>query len=788
MHQLKNDIFNVIVDPKLGSFDILTNDKKLPSLKGIRFGVTYNWHGSRFTTLVEGWDVCDQKQEKITLLNHGEVEILTLGIPADVRGIAAQLQIGVIQEYPLVIWKITLQNQGADPVEVERIEVLNIDPKQAGEVLYPQAKTQKDLGFFSNGWQSWSPTQWYSAVDKMNISKLGRLQHPMIYNEGTPLPRRRGSFSSDMFGVIGDRAARSGFVLGFLSQLNHFGSIWVEFNDRTTLRMWANGDNVRLDPGRSMETDWVVFNPVLLDHRDPLDKYLDAVARENHIRVPDESPVGWCSWYHFYTHLTVENVRENLKTILDHQEILPIQLVQIDDGFETQVGDWFSFKSDFPDGVAPLAEEIIREGLLPGLWLAPFIVHPKSTLIKVHPDWILRKKNGKPVNSGYGWGTLDTALDLTIPDALSYVCSVVKTASQEWGFPYLKLDFLYAAALPGVYQDPTQTRAQVLRKGMQAIREAVGLEVTLVGCGAPFGPMLGLVDAMRIGADVSGNWNPKVHGIGSFIKNEPSFPCARNSIRNILTRANLHKHWWINDPDCLLLRPQTHLSLAEVQSLASAISLTGGSLLLSDDLPNLPAERRRIAEILIPVIGERARVVDWFDAEMPEKLRLDLVNETGEWHILSRFNWTEAEANLKFEPAEYHLPEGNYWVHEFWTGKMNPMSFDKPTMIERIPTHGCAVFAVRRKVEYTPCYLGSDLHISQGLEVAHWKANKSEVDITLRLPRKASGMVTLYLPGLKHTIFVEDHEVAADQTGRGIVTFPVIVDGFANIACQWQAG
>ena len=42
--------------------------------------------------------------------------------------------------------------------------------------------------------------------------------------------------------------------------------------------------------------------------------------------------------------------------------------------------------------------------------------------------------------------------------------------------------------------------------GMEAIREAVGPDVTLLGCGAPFGPMLGLVEAMRIGPDVSGDW------------------------------------------------------------------------------------------------------------------------------------------------------------------------------------------------------------------------------------------------------------------------------------------
>ena len=65
---------------------------------------------------------------------------------------------------------------------------------------------------------------------------------------------------------------------------------------------------------------------------------------------------------------------------------------------------------------------------------------------------MLRKKNGKPVNAGFVWNALDTALDLTVPEALAYACSVVRTASAEWGYPYLKLDFLYAAALKGSYK------------------------------------------------------------------------------------------------------------------------------------------------------------------------------------------------------------------------------------------------------------------------------------------------------------------------------------------------
>ena len=34
-------------------------------------------------------------------------------------------------------------------------------------------------------------------------------------------------------------------------------------------------------------------------------------------------------------------------------------------------------------------------------------------------------------------------------------------------------------------------------------------------------------------------------------------PSVRNALQNVLCRLPLHQRWWINDPDCLLLRPET---------------------------------------------------------------------------------------------------------------------------------------------------------------------------------------------------------------------------------------
>ena len=779
--QLSNSIFCVHFDANQGSFDVSTVDPELPDLYQARINLAYRVENRLVKTELNHWQELKKTDESKDLDCQDEVDLVGFQTIPDQYGIACKLHFGIMKEYPLVVWKVEMIHQGSVPVEVVSIDLLDLDPAKGGRIKWSKAVVARDLGFYSNGWQSWSTSRWYPADGKMNVSRLGGLQLPMTQNVGTPLPKAKGQFSSDFFAVLGDRAARNGFLVGSLSQLNQFTSIVADFNSEPRLRMWANGDNARLDPGCSMITDWAAFNPILLDHRDPLNKYLEAVERQNRIRVPSESPTGWCSWYHFYTHISESIIKQNLNTIVEKQEVLPLQLVQIDDGFESQIGDWFTFKPEFPNGVAPLAAEIKREGLLPGLWLAPFILHPKAEVIKEHPDWVLRKANGKPASAGYCWGAITTALDLTVPEALDYACRVVKTASSEWGYPYLKLDFLYAATVDCQYQDPTVTRAQVLRKGMEAIRNAVGPDVTLLGCGAPLGSMLGLVEAMRIGADVSGDWAPKFAGIGAFIKNEPGMPCARNSIRNILTRAFQHQHWWINDPDCLLIRPETRLSLAEVRSLTTAIALTGGSLLVSDDLPKLPKDRLRIAECLLPVLGDRARVIDWFDAEMPAKLRLDQVNETGEWHVLAKFNWSDQPADLTLSATEFHLPEGDYWTSEFWSATVQKVNDGNELRFSQVPAHGCVLTAWRNALRDVPVYLGSDLHISQGVEVAEWKSDGECIQFTLRLPRTTNGQVRLSVPGGVNDIRVNDKQVEVNVGVAGVFTIPVEVDGFARI-------
>ncbi len=718
-------------------------DRRLPgaSLEEVRMRVAYRLGGKQFEAL-NTWLQGETAGPLAISSEQGPLKQITLTFGPDENGLHWTLDFALPKRYPFFLWRLGVENESRQPIFIERLDLLNMG---SGSRLSLGPKPE--LAFFSNGWQSWSYCGVYTPGERFRRTRLGFLSAPTGSNAGASWPSRSGLYPSQMFGVVGDRVDRLAMLAGFLSQKEHFGTLEMGIAKGLPypyLHLWANGDGARLDPGQHLVTDWACLHFLNLDDPDPLGPYLEAVARQHGIKqevVRSKIPTGWCSWYqfcdeHYVGTATAQDIRENLQSIAGLRPDLPLELVQIDDGFEAQIGDWLSFNPKFTDGVAPLAAEIRLAGLTPGIWLAPFIVHPKARLAAEHPNWLLRGALGRPVNAGYLWGAFATALDLTHPEAQSHVSEVINTATQEWGFPYLKLDFLYAASLPGKRHDPTRTRAQALRAGLEIIRNAAGKEAFLLGCGCPLGPAIGLMDGMRIGADVARRWNPSYIGIEKLFKGEADFPAARNASHNTLTRSALHRRWWVNDPDCLLLRPTTHLTLAEVQSLATAVALTGGSLLFSDHMPDLPPERLRIAQALLPLIGERPRLLDWFDATNPRRLRLDLQGAAGAWHLLACFNWEEVGQVFDIRVKDYDLdPASPYIAREFWSGEteiswsqgwLNPQS---------IPPHGVLLLAVRLFQPDLPQYLGSDLHISQGLEVAGWQASTGSLDLQLRSTR-----------------------------------------------------
>ncbi|MFD1046890.1 hypothetical protein ACFQ1S_15730, partial [Kibdelosporangium lantanae] len=61
------------------------------------------------------------------------------------------------------------------------------------------------------------------------------------------------------------------------------------------------------------------------------------------LAAPRPAPTIWCSWYQYFTKVTEANVDANLALMGD----LPIDVVQVDDGYQAELGDWLVPSSDF---------------------------------------------------------------------------------------------------------------------------------------------------------------------------------------------------------------------------------------------------------------------------------------------------------------------------------------------------------------------------------------------------------------------------------------------------------
>jgi alpha-galactosidase len=740
MTTLENDWLQLTVNPPGANWGLVNRKDETIGLQNVRTTAMYRRGSSRLQPL-QDWTSAKIVERDEFSPTHGHLTLLEIHSIPETGGLSWMITFALPDDFPFLLWKMKLHNHGSEAIYVSRLDMLRIEPTSGGAVF---TNPPFSPAFFSNGWQSWSYCGVFGAADRFRRTRLGPLRAPTDFNQGTAQPSRPGHFSSDMFGLLGDRAQQ------------HFGSLETKLNlPQPSLLMWANGDDARLDPDTSLESDWAYLQFLDIDQADPLGIYMEAVARQHNLHnmasLRGDPPTGWCSWYQFSSEqyigtITTSALNSNLEAIIQMLPNLPLEIFQIDDGFQAQIGDWLSFAEDFPNGIAPLAEKSVASGLTPGLWLAPFVVHPKSRLAEEHPDWILRGRFGRPANAGFHWQTFATALDVTHPDALEYASQVVHTAVHEWKFSYLKLDYVYAAALPGTRYDPTSTRAQALHAAMKYLRQAAGEDVFILGCGCPLGPAIGLVDAMRIGPDTHWTWYPNVSGIESFLRQEPNLPSVFNACHNAISRAPMHRRWWINDPDCLLLRTETPLTEAEVKTAATVIAMTGGSLFLSDDLPRLSPERLRIAEALLPLIGRAPQIMEWFDLQAPSRMRVDLENPTGIWHLLASINWDSEPQDITLNLREFDLdPQSQYFAREFWSQKTHRMTRGK-LLRDRLPPHGALLLALRPIKYDEPQYLGSDLHISQGLEASTWKTSPRRVELKLDRPGLAEGSAFLYLP------------------------------------------
>ncbi|MGD8966952.1 MAG: alpha-galactosidase [Anaerolineae bacterium] len=617
---------------------------------------------------------------------------------------------------------VRMTHRGENPIHIETIDVLAAPIPGRGSA--PRA-----WSVYQNGWQSWSPTF------------ARHLGNGLYTAPGTPAYRRRhqphweprsaGTISSEWVTVLATRKVEdsAALLIGFVTAEDQLAEILVR-EDGSELIARCHCDGVRINPGESLRSETLL----LRTGSDPLpllEAWADEMGNEMQARVPADPPTGWCSWYIFYGENTAQDVVDNVTAIEAHD--LPLDVVLIDDGYQTAIGDWLSLdREKFPAGMKVVAEEIRQAGHRVGIWTAPFGAAADSQLLAHHPDWVLRDEANLPVVGWVHWETTCYALDCTHPEVLAWLRETFTRMRQEWTVDLFKIDFLFAAARPGRRHDDTATRAQALRRGVKAIRAAIGSKSFLLGCGAPLGSCVGLVDGMRIGPDVDPNWHP-------IWRHDLSSVSTKNALRNVVTRAPLHGRLWANDPDCVLVRERGQdmdLVLNETRTLAALVALSGGLVLDSDDLSRISPGRLKYMRQTLPPTGISARPLDLFEHEMPRLFVLPVERGWGHWWVAGMINWDDHTVETTVRLADLGLPPGRYHAYHYWRRRYLGVTEDA-IRVRRHQPHETAVLLFK-PVSHRPDLLTTTFHVCQGVvEIAdcRFEIADSSTRITVMLQK-----------------------------------------------------
>ncbi len=417
--------------------------------------------------------------------------------------------------------------------------------------------------FFRHGWQSWSLAAW-TDLTPLPVQQP-KLLHPMQID---PVYADETSPHSSWVTAV-EIADDDILLLGALGLDAH-----VKLNGDQLQGQYETGGG-----------EWLIARG---DEAAVFAKYAEELSKRLGKKSDRPAPRIWCSWYSLYTAID----EAILHGIFDGLGDLPFDVLQVDDGWQVSIGDWEA-NAKFPSGMNALAQKIKSTGRTAGLWLAPLIAVESSRLFREHPDWFLHDAQGKFASAGFNWGERLFALDTTHPAALEWLAALMKQV-RAWGFNYLKLDFLYAGALPGKRRVDTPREA-AYRQGLKVMRAAMGAEAFFLTCGAPILPSLGLCDALRVGPDVSGKWEDPRDAILLY---NPTTPGTRNAIRTTVNRLWLQP-LVMTDPDVAYFVDRENSLSAEHKQLLQDLALVC-NFKATSDLPQWMsrAQRESLREFL----------------------------------------------------------------------------------------------------------------------------------------------------------------------------------------------
>ncbi|KAG1055030.1 hypothetical protein G6F43_002988 [Rhizopus delemar] len=505
--------------------------------------------------------------------------------------------------------------------------------------------------------------------------------------------------------------------IGSVSEHSGYSYYKANFNDHT-LSFYKDIEGKSLKKGQELRLKFSVFQgKETSDLTEIWSRYATYYDPQHAFRNPDHL-TGWSSWYNFYERVTEADVLASLKAFEQHP--YPIDVFQIDDGYQVQIGDWLDVdKNKFPRGMKALADDIIQQGKMPGIWIAPYAVGFNSTIVEEHPDWLLKYPNSNQLLvAGPNWGGF-YALDIYNPEAKAYLERVFDEVLDTWGFKLLKLDFLFAAAMvPRL----GKSRGEIMWDATDLIVKLTRKRALILGSGVPLPSTWGKFEYNRMSSDASPWWDHTVLKLANVRERVSTL----NALTSTLNRWPIGSRMLGGDPDVFFIRSDNNkLSVEEKHTLLIVNIILGQLTLMSDNVNLYNESEHRLYGSIFP--KPEAQVKDMQSIGI-EAYKVEYTCNRRKYLFLT---------NLSPLPVTTQLPLDDDGKYIYYFEHSNVLVQSKVDWLKSQSTiflkpHETRAF-MKVSDDKQDVYIGSTGHIVPGTEIDALLSNKKDViHITLK--------------------------------------------------------
>ena len=335
------------------------------------------------------------------------------------EGIEKTVMVTFYERHPgLALLRVGYRNNGKQPLTLEAWS-------NSGYTLLPARGNAGKRGFWTfSGASHADRRDWVQPLKAGYEQRNFMGMNSSDYGGGTPVA---DVWQPDCGLAVGHLDTVPRLIALPVSKVKAGAAIGLEYEQAATLQ-----------PGQELATFDTFVTLHTGDYFTALNRYRLVMA-ERGLAAPQAGPESyepiWCAWG-YERDFTIPLMTGTLAKAKE----LGLEWAVLDDGWQTNEGDWKIDRKKFARGDADmkqLVDTIHDAGLKARLWIAPLAVDPGSDLLHEHTDMLLLDAEGAPQFITW-WNAL--YLCPAYAPTIEQTRALVRKIIGEWGYEGLKLD------------------------------------------------------------------------------------------------------------------------------------------------------------------------------------------------------------------------------------------------------------------------------------------------------------------------------------------------------------